>query len=324
MHSIYPWQQAQWQYLLERKKNNVLPHALLLFGIAGLGKLTFAQAVANLLLCEQGNETACGQCQSCRWTAAGTHPDLFLIQPETTGKMIKVDQIRDLTEALANTAQCNGYQIAIIEPAEAMNMAAANALLKTLEEPAGKVILMLVCHHLASVPATIRSRCQKLIFKTNEKSSIKHWLQQQLPEKDSDLLLTLTDYAPLQAMALNQEGIAQRLELIEHFMQLLNKRRDPIQLAANYSKDESKQLLTILLGFIADLIRIRLVNNPQFIVYQSKIAAMQAVAAHFSLIKLFQFYDRVLENLQLIYKNINLNQQLLLESLFMGLAELNT
>lgn len=165
---IYPWQQSQWQQLLKQHQQRRLPQALLFSGQYGLGKKDFALVLAKLVLCEAGGESACDICHSCQLFRAGNHPDFFTIYPEENGKTIKVDQIRDLTASLNQTAQLNGYQVAVICPAESMNAAAANALLKTLEEPPGPVILILISHRLGGLPITIVSRCQKIAFFATE------------------------------------------------------------------------------------------------------------------------------------------------------------
>ena len=149
---LYPWQKNQWQRLLSQHRQERLPHALLLTGAAGLGKETFARQFAQFLLCKAAGESVCGQCAGCSLILANNHPDLLMIAPEESGKNIKVDQIRDMSATLNQTAQRAGYQVAIISPAEALNRAAANALLKTLEEPSGRVLLLLVSHQPGALP----------------------------------------------------------------------------------------------------------------------------------------------------------------------------
>ena len=130
--TIYPWQQRRWQQLRQQVAQNRLPHAILITGQAGVGKYHFANSFARFLLCQQRTTDACGYCQSCHWFNAATHPDLIRIQPEEEGKAIKIAQIRQLVHDLSHTASQIGYQVVILHPAEAMNKAAANALLKIL------------------------------------------------------------------------------------------------------------------------------------------------------------------------------------------------
>lgn len=275
-----------WQYLLSRKNNNTLPHALLFVGeAASTAKLTFAQKFAQLLLCERAGNEACSNCSSCHWFQAGTHPDYLLVQAETSGKIIKVDQIRELVEEFSKTSQCNGYQIAVIEPAEAMNIAAANALLKTLEEPLGKVIIILISEHPSLLPATIRSRCQQLIF---EESKI--------------------------------EESAQYWQFAEDLLQLCTQQNLALKIAATYMNLDPKQVLPVLLRLLNDLVRVKFTQNVEFFAYSNKIKLLQEIAKNFTAEKLFQLHQKIVNVLQLFYKNINLNQQLVLEDLFMDVA----
>ena len=151
--------QDQWQYFVKQRANNTLPHAMLFMG----GEIDFVQNLAKFLLCsnvKQGALEACEKCKSCQLFNAQVHPDYFLVSPEEKSKVITVDQIRQLSHALTHTAQLNYYQIAVIAPAHAMNIAAANALLKTLEEPPGPVIIILISNKPHILPRTIYSRCQ--------------------------------------------------------------------------------------------------------------------------------------------------------------------
>ena len=143
---IYSWQTTQWQNIQRQLVADKLAHGLLLVGNEGLGKRDFAQQLANGLLCNSAGSDglACGQCSACHLLAAGTHPDLFVLQAEERGKTIKVDEVRQLSAQLNLTSQFGGYKIALIIDAHDMNINASNSLLKTLEEPAADTILILV------------------------------------------------------------------------------------------------------------------------------------------------------------------------------------
>ncbi|MCV6606274.1 MAG: DNA polymerase III subunit delta', partial [Porticoccaceae bacterium] len=151
----YPWQGELWDDIVHLHKKQRLPHALMLTGPADVGKSRFARALAQRVACgEPVGGYACGTCKSCKLIAAESFPDLKRVAPEEAGKAIKIDQIRALCDFMAKTAQQGGWKVALIEPAEAMNVNAANALLKTLEEPSNNTLLILVCHQLSRVPAT--------------------------------------------------------------------------------------------------------------------------------------------------------------------------
>jgi DNA polymerase III delta' subunit len=177
----YPWTHAQWTQLHQRRQQQRLPHALLLAGPPGLGKADFARDLAQSLLCEQPTAAgmACQHCRSCARFTATTHPDFLVVEPEEPGKAIKVDQVRDLISQFALASHQGGYRIAIVQPAEQMNLAAANSLLKTLEEPPADSLILLISARPSLLPATILSRCQRLEFAPPAHELALAWLNKQ-------------------------------------------------------------------------------------------------------------------------------------------------
>ncbi|HNF64555.1 MAG TPA: DNA polymerase III subunit delta', partial [Plasticicumulans sp.] len=161
-----PWLRGIWAQLAPALAAGRLPHALLLAGPEGLGKMAFAQALGEALLCEsqRPDHHACGHCRACRLLAAGSHPDLHVVVPAEEGKAIRVDAIRELIGFAALTPQFGGRRVLRLAPAELLNVNAANALLKTLEEPAPGSHLILVSARPARLLPTVRSRCQTIRF----------------------------------------------------------------------------------------------------------------------------------------------------------------
>ena len=174
---IYPWLSEQWSFFLRRLEQERLAHALMIEGPEGSGKLALATAMVEKLLCSEDQEEACGQCRSCRLIPGGAHPDRFEIQPGEGSDVIKVDQVRSLIDSLNLTSSISTRKVAYIHPADSMNMAAANALLKSLEEPVGDAILILVCSVPARLPITIRSRCQSVAVSQPDKQLVIEWLE---------------------------------------------------------------------------------------------------------------------------------------------------
>lgn len=139
-----------------------LPHGMIFLGPEGVGKRLVARHLAKALLCEQESEVPCGACRSCRQAAAGQHPDLWSLEPE--GGRIKIDAIRELKKSLNLPPLVSKLRVVLIAEAHALNAAAANALLKTLEEPPPATYFLLASHAAGWVPRTILSRCQKVRF----------------------------------------------------------------------------------------------------------------------------------------------------------------
>ncbi len=177
--AVYPWQREQWRRLVRNRAADRLSHALLIAGPGGTGLRAFAEAWSQALLCRAGATAApCGACRGCHLYAAGTHPDALHIEPSEAGKAISIDAIRALTERLALTGS-DATKVALIDPAEALTTAAANSVLKTLEEPPGGAHLVLVSRRVARLPATVRSRCQRMAFGLPEHDTALQWLQAQ-------------------------------------------------------------------------------------------------------------------------------------------------
>lgn len=181
--SAMPWLDDAWRRLQARRERGALPHALLICGPEGLGKRDFAARFVRGLLCQQPElGEACGHCRSCVLLDAGTHPDRVAVgyglrKDGVQRSEIVIDQIRELSARLAMASQFGGWQVATIDPADALNAAAANALLKTLEEPAAQTMLVLVADAPWRLPQTIRSRCQRIEFHLPEPAQALAWLQ---------------------------------------------------------------------------------------------------------------------------------------------------
>lgn len=200
------------------ERGSGLPHALLLAGPPGIGKRTFAEALAARILCENPGRFACGDCPSCRWLAGGNHPDFRLVIPEADAQeeeggetaekkkassQIRIEQIRELEDFVFMGSHRQGRRVILLDPAEAMNAAAANSLLKILEEPPATVYFILVSSRFRRLLPTIRSRCRTLSFRRPEKAEAEAWLQS---TPDALALLPLTGGAPLAALDEAEKG----------------------------------------------------------------------------------------------------------------------
>lgn len=203
-----PWLEDPWNDYAARREQGRLPHALLITGPPGSGKRQLAEAMVAGLLCQRGRAAACGECRSCRLLDGGAHPDRFLVTPEEDKRDIKIKAIRALIDRLVLTTTISPCKVALIMPAEAMNRNAANALLKTLEEPPGDAMLALVSDDPGRLPATIRSRCQALLVRPPERAAAIDWLRAEhgLDERSARLALEATAGSPLHAAALAEAG----------------------------------------------------------------------------------------------------------------------
>ncbi|MFT5420445.1 MAG: DNA polymerase-3 subunit delta' [Candidatus Endobugula sp.] len=223
IHIPYPWQQQAWQRIQQQIEQNKMPHALLLSGQQGIGKWHFAQSLGNYLLCSSPRaDLACGQCRNCQLTLANSHPDKKFLIPEEGAKTIKIDQVRELASFVSKTSQQGGRKVILLGPVEQLNTNSANALLKSLEEPAGDTVLILYTHVLSAVMATIRSRCQLVPMLTPLRPQSREWLAN-LQIEDGDALLELAGGAPLIARDMVEGDYLEHLQLFVNTLDTLTK-----------------------------------------------------------------------------------------------------
>ncbi len=302
--SILPWLEPALTRLVERRRAETFPHALLLVGPVGVGKRTLAAAVARMLVCEQPTAAgSCGECRACRLIAAGTHPDVREVVPEEGKRVIRIDQVRALCDFLMLKSQYAGYRVGVLAPAEAMNVNAANSLLKTLEEPPADAVLLLVSHQPAGLPATIRSRCQQISIPVPERREAEGWLHSQ-GEEDAKSCLDLAGGAPLRAIEYARAGmVAAQRELIGALADVRSGRLDPVAAAAAWS-GRQEALIELLVHLVSRAIRAASIPG------QRLHDAMDGL----DLIRMHEYLDTLLEARRLA--SHPLNEQLVLEQLF--------
>ncbi|NDY94810.1 hypothetical protein [Wenzhouxiangella limi] len=208
-----PWLKSYQRQLDDSLTHERLGHAPMVHGPAGLGKRGLARWLTARILCLQpAAGQPCGQCQSCRLLESDTHPDLFIAAVPEDKTQLPVDVIRDLTQGLQLTPSIGSTRVGLVEEADRMNRNAGNALLKTLEEPSSRAWLILVSDDPDALPATVLSRCQKIIVHPPDGQAARTWLRAQAPEvgePDIDLALQASGGAPLRALELLEgDGLA--------------------------------------------------------------------------------------------------------------------
>lgn len=301
---VFPWHLQQWQMLVANREK--LPHALLLAGPAGVGKWHFAQILAAHLLCEQRHPAtaACGSCSSCVWLAAGNHPDFRLIQPsapETEGlpeegvvttsppsrsatDSIRIGQIRALEDFVFLGSHRHGNRVVVLAPAEAINIAAANSILKLLEEPPARVYFILVSSQPRRLLPTILSRCQRLTLGRPEKSVARAWLEQEGVGEAEELLDLAVD-APLIAAEWAARGSLQLYR--KAIAILLASPGNPVAMAADWGALvrnaeglSLSELVNIMQKWLFDLVSMKLAGVCRYhCAWRSKLERL-ATQAH--------------------------------------------
>jgi DNA polymerase-3 subunit delta' len=279
MNKLYIWQNEPWQRWAGLRSR--LPHAILLKGPQGIGKFDFAINLAQSLLCEQplADGLACQDCPSCHWFQQETHPDFRLLQPDALAeaedgeereagkkkpsRQISVDQVRALAGFANLSAHRGGHRVVLIHPAEAMNTNAANALLKTLEEPSARMLIILVSHKPQQLLPTILSRCLTLAMPmpTLEESTV--WLKQQGLSNPA-AMLAQAGFAPLQAARLAEEAAG--ADEYNRFLQEIRQpaKFDVFALADQLQKTEPAKVIHWLQQWCYDLSSAKLTGKVRY------------------------------------------------------------
>jgi DNA polymerase-3 subunit delta' len=321
MTDLYPWLEPSRESLAAVMRQGRLPHALLLTGLPGMGKAAFAGYLARMLLCENpsGQQEPCGQCPGCVQLQAGSHPDFFQVGIEEDATAIRIDQVRQLSERLALSSHRGGYKVAILDPAEAMNINAANSLLKTLEEPADKTVLVLVSAVPERLPATIRSRCQHVRIAVSNRNVASRWLAERVPREAVDMYLQLANGAPLAARRLAEEGVVElRRTCFQSLAGILDGSREPLLVAQAWSRSEDLREVHWLREWLMDLLRIRMTGSTRAIRSTDLTADLAALAPRLDSRIMFGQLDRVNGFLRMTAGS--LNRQLMTEDLLLDWA----
>jgi len=309
---LYPWFSEHWRRWIQQVQMHRLPNAMLLAGASGLGKRTIAFRFAQYLLCTHPvSDSACGQCKGCQLQQAHSHPDYLYIHPEEGSRSVKIDQIRQLSEFIQSTPQISQRRVVIIEPAETMNLYAANALLKTLEEPPGAATIMLISEQLSLLLPTIRSRCQITRLGLPDTAQASQWLAEctGLGRKDTEELLHQAGGQPLTALAWQDSRQFQnRQALLEQWVGYMKGAEDAFTIAAQWTKVDTNWLLVWLGACLRDLLRAR--QDAEFALSEP----LQSCADKWSVGTIWCLYQELMEIKQHLLQQRNLNMQLVLEN----------
>jgi DNA polymerase III, delta'' subunit len=313
----YPWFTPVWEGFARQVEQDRLPHALLLVGQDGVGTLDLARAMAQFLLCVAPRPgRSCGQCRSCLLLQADSHPDLHWVVPEEGAQSIKIGQIREMTDFTYNTAQQGGRKLIILAPAEAMNANAANALLKSLEEPSGNCVYLLVCEQPAFLMATIRSRCSRVQIRTPDFTEALQWLERNRVA-EAETLLRASGGRPLRVMEwLANDLWGQRAQMHEELANLLAGSVSFLDCAKVLAGFGSVWVVEQLQSWITSAVRAHAAGQPD---KDSLVNTLAQIPAP----RLMQFYDVLSAKKRLLLSTANPNPQLLLEEMMMDLKELS-
>jgi len=318
-----PWHEEAIAKLNTAWESKRMPHALLIVGADGLGKRELAAWLACAVLCERSVETlsCCAECASCKLVLAGSHPDLLWVSPEEGKQQIAIDQIREACEQLSKTSYRQGYKVAVVTPAHAMTIAAANSLLKTLEEPSPQSLLILLSSQPSALPPTIRSRCQQIAVRRPSLETALAWLQSENVADASPALLEFAGGAPLRAI----EYANGRFEALDKEMQrsvreLLSGEADVTQVASAWAKEGLPDRLTWIDLWLTSAARGALAGSADLVTFPPGSMPLPRGTGALNISGLYEVVDR-LRALKAQLARTALQRELAVEAWLIALLE---
>ncbi|SFW14294.1 DNA polymerase III subunit delta' [Nitrosovibrio sp. Nv17] len=353
MNNIYSWQQETWRILTQDGAS--LGHALLLRGRQGIGKLAFARQLAKFWLCQTPSIAGhpCGTCPSCTWFEQDSHPDFRQVEPEAvalltekrggdadeggseeagfyadageepTGpksrkkpsRQITIAQVREIADFLGVSSHQGGYKIIVLHPAESMNPAAANALLKNLEEPPPLTLFILVTHQAQDLLPTLRSRCRQIPMPIPDPATAAAWLAQQGVGNPAACLAS-SGYAPLAALEFDDGDYqARHKAFIDRIS--VPATLDPVTLAEDLQKSDLPTLIRWLQKWCYDLMSFCTTGKVRY--HASRLPTIESLAPGIDP-RALSAYLRTLNASQRLAQH-PLNPRLFLEDVLFSYAE---
>jgi DNA polymerase III subunit delta' len=310
--------------------NGRLAHAYLFYGETRIGKLMTAVRLAQTLNCEQPSRTeahdSCGRCRSCLQIAARTHPDYFVIEPDPKAPtpQIKIEQVREIEQQFVYRPLVGERKICLIDDADRLTIGAANALLKTLEEPPGDSLFILVTSRLHALPITIRSRCQALRFTTPARTQVEAALilKRELPPADARFLAVFTDGRIGEALTMNVADVRARqqecLTLVKP--EGLTSSATILSVAESLAKtDRGAETLAWLTRWIRDLVIVMVDGDQDQILHLDQLADLRRYAQRADIDALLTLLNDIERTEQQATRNLNV--QMALETTLLGLRE---
>jgi DNA polymerase-3 subunit delta' len=297
-------------------------HSYLFEGVSGSGRKKTALALIQALFCLSLPDDACGVCPSCRKIDSGNHPDIHLIGPLPDKRDISIEQLRELQRDLSLRPYEAPRKACIIDPAERMSVNAANSLLKTLEEPPGNALIILVTENAGMLLSTVRSRCQLIRFAPLSPEYVQSLLERSGMASDTAALVAPMSGGSLQkALDLDNEALVARREaVLSRVSQLTINRIGTVFDAAEElsgNRDTTLELLDMLLSFYRDAVHLGAGNTE--IVNRSARSAIESIASRRSFPRNLELLERISETRRAVQRNAN--PKLALDHLFMTMAD---
>lgn len=302
-----------------------IAHSYLFEGISGCGRKKTALALIQALFCSVLPDDACGDCPSCRKVTGGNHADIHLIEPLPDKRDISIDQLRAMQRELSLRPYEAPRKACIIEPAERMSVNAANSLLKTLEEPPGNALIILLTENAGMLLPTIRSRCQLIRFSHLSPEHVRTLLERGgIADGTASLLAPMSGGSMQQAYGLDNGSLASRREMVLTLLAQLNLDRISTVFDASEelsgNRDETIETLDMMISFFRDAVH--LAAGSSDIINRNIRHAIESISTRRSFPRNLELLNRIYDTRHAVQRNAN--PKLALDHLFMNIAAVET
>ncbi len=316
-NSVAPWLSSSWDKIVEQVSADGLAHATLFAGEQGIGKHEFLIDITALLLCKEPADKACGHCHVCELLQAGTCPDFVWLTPEEDSQVIKIDAVREVLTFVYKTPQIARNKVVLIDPADALNVSAANALLKGLEEPPEHTYFLLASASPGRLPATIRSRCRQIRLSGPTEQQSREFLKNEFSDDQLDRVYAVMGSSPYEAVA-RGSSLTSLISSLDNLLTVLSN-------APPTAEQASECLLTLdewPLHTVLD-IYVRMLNHLAKQSTQANVgdSSAERLAKNVPTASWIQLADAAQDTLQTVRRGISLNFKLTTESLLIALQE---
>ena len=275
-----------------------LAHGLLIHEDPGAGGMELAHWIAQRVNCREPSRAPCGECQDCRWVAADQHPDVTRLSPEEDSQYIKIEPVRELIADLTLTAHGRGYKVAIFSPADTLYPNAANSLLKTLEEPPKRTLLLLVTSQPSRLLPTLRSRCSRLRLVGPTREVAANYLEAARGAGPWREALATTGDGPFALMEADPAALAQlRNDTISTLQDIGSGNLQPPAVADRWAKDALSIRLSCLESWVTD----RILESAAI----RDVTHLSQAALPPKICRLFEFSDAIRDMRKLAHTSIN-------------------
>jgi DNA polymerase-3 subunit delta' len=261
---MFSWHNDLYLALAQRFIKAQLHHGLMLCADQGAGKEAFSNQLAQTILCQQRQANTCGQCQSCKLFEAGSHPDFIQLFPEKT---IGIDAVRQAIQTLTGKAYMSGSQVLVIHQAHLMTLSAANALLKTLEEPTSGTYLLLLTESPQQLLPTVLSRVEKVTLAHPSNTELLYWLSEEGFDSVDSEMLSLYQNAPNKLLEILKDSDSLTFDVFQQKLIALSQHQESAKVLADQWQIQSVQIVTWLQHWLKLNARQNVLSDELWILY---------------------------------------------------------